>query len=201
LSRRRAEQEKNDPDAQAEEFRQIMSDETKIADDIYMVPWSEGNGQIRREAWVDGEGKTTRYYLAYLNQDALSADEGRVLGYAFENGGFVSHQMGAITAGEFSSFEALEENFDIKWNNLPKESGPVIPEGGSSAAANRADEHDEYMEIKGMRLTITKGVAADFFRRGKALARKLDRGERIESEKIVIFGDRHDLCYSQMKKR
>ena len=178
-----------------------MSDDTKITDDIYMVPWSEGNGQIRREAWVDKDGKTTRYLLAYINLDALAVDEGRVLGYGFENGGFLSHMMGEIAAVEFSTLEELEETFDIKWNNLPKESGPAIPEGGAPASANRVDEHDEYMEIKGMRLTITKGVAADFLRRGKALARKLDRGERIEPEKIVIFGDRHDLCYSQMKKQ
>jgi hypothetical protein len=178
-----------------------MGDETKVADDIYMVPWSEGNGQIRREAWVDGEGKTTRYFLAYINPDALAVDEGRVVVYGYENGGFVSHLMGEITAGEFSTLEELEEKFDIKWNNLAKESGPAIPEGGASAVSNRGDEHDEYMEIKGMRLTITKGVAADFFRRGKVLARKLDRGERVEPEKIVIFGDRHDLCYSQMKKQ
>jgi hypothetical protein len=178
-----------------------MSEETKIADDIYMVPWSEGNGQLRREAWVDKQGKTTRFRLAYINQDALADDEGRVLGYDYENGGFVCHLMGAITAGEFTTIEELEENFDIKWNNLPKESGPVISEGESSAAAHGVDVHDDYMEIKGMRLTITKGSAADFFRRGRELARKLDRGERIDPEKIVIFGDRHDLCYSLMKKQ
>jgi len=178
-----------------------MADETKIADDIYMVPWSEGNGQLRREAWVDRHGKTTRYHLAYINQDALAVDEGRVLGYDYENGGFVCHLMGAITAGEFTTIEELEENFDIKWNNLPKDSGPVITEGDSSAAAHSVDVHDDYMEIKGMRLTITKGSAADFFRRGRELACKLDRGELIEPEKIVIFGDRHDLCYSQMRKQ
>ena len=177
-----------------------MTEETKIADDIYMVPWRDGNGQIRREAWVDKEGKTTRYYLAYINQDALAGDEGRVLGYEYDNGGVICHLMGAITAGEFSSLEELEEKFDIKWNNLPKESGPFIHEVEPSAAANMADETDHYMEIKGMRLTITKGSVADFFRRGRELARKLDRGEQVTPEKIVIFGDRHDLCYSQMKK-
>jgi hypothetical protein len=177
-----------------------MTDETKVADDIYMVPWHEGNGQIRREAWVDKEGKATRYYLAYINQDALGGDEGRVLGYEYCNGRIIGHLMGAITSGEFSSLEELEERFDIKWNNLPKESGPSIHGLEPSAAANMADEPDHYMEIKGMRLTIAKGRAADFFRRGKDLARKLDRGETVEPQKIVIFGDRHDLCYSQMKR-
>jgi hypothetical protein len=178
-----------------------MSDETKIADDIYMVPWSEGNGQIRREAWVDMEGKISRYILAYINQDSLADDEGRVLGFVFDNGVVNCHQMGEVSAGEFSTLEALEEEFDIRWNNLPKESGPVLHGGEHSAAADSVDEHDNYMDIKGMRLTITKGSAADFFRRGRALASKVDRGERIEPEKIVIFGDRHDLCYSQVSKR
>jgi hypothetical protein len=178
-----------------------MSDETKIADDIYMVPWSEGNGQLRREAWVDKQGKTTRYHLAYINQDTLADDGGRVLGHDYDNGAITCHQMGAITAGEFATLEDLEENFDIKWNNLPKQSGPVIPGAEPSTSTNRVAEHDDYMEIKGMRLTITKGSAADFFRRGRELARKLDRGERIDPEKIVIFGDRHDLCYSQMKSQ
>jgi hypothetical protein len=177
-----------------------MTDETKVADDIYMVPWHEGNGQIRREAWVDNGGKATRYYLSYINQDALAGDEGRVVAYKYDKSGFTCHLMGKITSGEFSSLEELEERFDIKWNNLPKESGPLIHGLEPAAAANMADEPDHYMEIKGMRLTITKGRAADFFRRGKELARKLDRGEKVEPEKIVIFGDRHDLCYSQMKK-
>ena len=56
------------------------------------------------------------------------------------------------------------------------------------------------METKMMKLTITKGSAADFFRRGKELAGKLDRGEDAEPEKVVIFGNRQDLCYSLLTK-
>jgi hypothetical protein len=177
-----------------------MVDEVKVADDIYMVPWHKGNGQIRREAWVDNGGKATRYFLAYINHDALAGDEGRVVAYEYDKGGLTCHLMGKISSGEFSSLEELEERFDIKWNNLPKESGPLIHEMETAATANITGEPDHYMEIKGMRLTITKGKAADFFRRGIDLARKLDRGEKVEPEKIIIFGDRHDLCYSQMKK-
>ena len=71
-----------------------MTDTTKMADDIYMVPWEEGNGQIRREVWVDKEGKVTHYYLAYLNQDAFQGDDGMVLGYDYNNGNLTSHRMG-----------------------------------------------------------------------------------------------------------
>jgi hypothetical protein len=181
-----------------------MTDATKIADDIFMVPWDQGNGQIRREVWVDKERKVSHYYLAYINPESCPADGGTVLGYDYNDGGLFSHLMGKISAVEFSSFEELEEQFDIKWNNIPKESGPVHSPGetGPSGEAdlNKIDEIDDYSETKGMKLTITKGTASDFFRHGKALACKLDRGEDVVPEKVVIFGDRHDLCYSGLSK-
>jgi hypothetical protein len=182
----------------------IMTDTTKISDDIFMVPWDQGNGQIRREVWVDNKRKVTHYYLAYINPESCSADEGTVLGYDYNNGSLFSHLMGAITAIEFSSFEELEEQFDIKWENIPKQSGPVLIPGDTDLpehGLNKIDEFDDYSETKEMKLTITKGTATDFFRHGKALARKLDCGEEVEAEKVVIFGNRHDLCYSGLSKQ
>ena len=44
-----------------------------------------------------------------------------------------------------------------------------------------------------MKLTITTGTADDFFARGKELARKLDRGECVEPESVIMFGDPQDL--------
>jgi hypothetical protein len=181
-----------------------MTDTTKISDDIFMVPWDQGNGQIRREVWVDKERKVTHYYLAYINPESCLANEGTVLGYDYNNGSLFSHLLGTITAVEFSSFEELEEQFDIKWNNIPKQSGPVLSPGKTGLSEdhlNRIDEIDDYAETKEMKLTITKGTATDFFRHGKALARKLDRGEDIEAEKVVIFGNRHDLCYSGLSRQ
>lgn len=180
-----------------------MTDSTKIADDIFMVPWDQGNGQIRREVWVDKERKVTHYYIAYINPESCPSDEGTVLGYDYNNGSLYSHLMGDITAVEFSSLEELEELFDIKWNNIPKQSGPVLSTDEkhlSEHDLNKIDEIDDYSETKEMKLTITKGTATDFFRHGKALARKLDRGEDVEPEKVVIFGDRNDLCYSGLSK-
>jgi hypothetical protein len=181
--------------------RMIMTDTTKVADDIYMVPWEQGNGQIRREVWVDKEGKVTHYHLAYINRETLSGDNGWVMGYDYENGCLHSHLMEELSTSEFSSLEEMEETFDIKWNNLPKESGPVISHDAMGINENEDDAIDDYQETKGMRLTITKGSAADFFRRGRELASKLDRGEQVEKEKVVIFGNRHDLCYSGMQKQ
>jgi len=181
-----------------------MVDTTKISDDIFMVPWDLGNGQIRREVWVDKEMKVTHYYLAYINPESCAADEGTVLGYDYKNGSLFSHLMGTISAIEFTSFEELEEQFDIKWENTPKQSGPALTPCDTDPnehGLNQRDEFDDFSETRDMKLTITKGTPADFFRHGKALARKLDRGEEVEAEKVVIFGNRHDLCYSGLSKQ
>ena len=181
-----------------------MTVSTKIADDIFMVPWDQGNGQIRREVWVDNAKKVIRYYLAYINPESCQEDEGRVLGFDYDNGNIYSHLMGVVRAVDFSSFEELEEQFDIKWNNIPKQSGPLLSPGETGMKQddlNKIDETDDYSETKEMKLTITKGTATDFFRHGKALAGKLDRDEDVEPEKVVIFGNRHDLCYSGLSKQ
>ena len=44
-----------------------------------------------------------------------------------------------------------------------------------------------------MKLTITTGTEIDFFERGKELARKLDRGERVEPECVISFEDPSEL--------
>lgn len=178
-----------------------MTDTIKVADDIYMVPWSEGNGQIRREVWVDRGGRAARYSLAYINRDILEADEGRVLAYDLHNGNLLNHRMGIVSTLEFHSLEEVEERLALEWDLLPKQSEPLLTPSDSGRDSGMIDDSDGYTETKGMHLTITKGTASDFFRRGRELARKLDRSQQIEPEKVVIFGDRHDLCYSQVPKR
>ena len=44
-----------------------------------------------------------------------------------------------------------------------------------------------------MKLTITTGTEKDFFDRGKALARKLDGGERVTPECVLSFEDPQEL--------
>ncbi len=176
----------------------------KVADDIFMVPWDQGNGQLRREAWIDSHGKVARYCLAYINPEVFAGDDGRVLRYDFEVGGFRCHVEGRETSVDSSSLEELEDIFDIKWNNLPKDSTASITAGGANPSeidVDRIDETDDYAETKGMKLTITKGNSTDFFKRGRELARRLDAGEHVEPEKVVIFGHRDDLCYTGLQKR
>jgi hypothetical protein len=178
-----------------------MTETIKVADDIYMVPWSGGNGQIRREVWVDGVGKANRYLLAYINLDILAGDEGWVLGYERHGDSIQIHRMGTVTPLEYHSLEEVEERFAIEWDMLPKQNEPLATPSASDPGSGKFDDSDGYAETKGMHLTITKGTAADFFKRGRELAGRIDRGEIVEPEKVVIFGDRHDLCYSQMPKR
>jgi len=178
-----------------------MRDKMKLADDIFMVPWDQGNGVIRREIWGDQEGKASHYSLSYINQEIFPGDGGMVMGFDYSNGTLVGHVMGNQTAGTVSSLAELEDLFDIKWNNLAKESGPMVFQSESHPDEISQLESHDYPEIKGMKLTITRGSSADFFRRGKELAAKLDRGEHPEPEKVVIFGHRNDMCYSNLPEK
>jgi hypothetical protein len=181
-----------------------MTETTKVADDIFMVPWDQGNGQLRREVWVDQQDKVRRYYLAFVNPETFAEEDGMVLGYDFDGGKFRSHLKGAATTIDLFSFEELEELFDIKWANLPKDCVTPLAPGEAGPAeidVAKIDETDDYAETKDMKLTITKGSSADFFKRGRELARKLDMGEHVEPEKVVIFGHRDDLCYTMLQKK
>ena len=67
-----------------------------------------GNGQLRREVWVDKNGQVTRYNLAYINHDLHTSDNGRVLGYDNQHGYHHRHYLGAVTAINFVNFEDIE---------------------------------------------------------------------------------------------
>jgi len=49
------------------------------------------------------------------------------------------------------------------------------------------------MEIVMIKLTITTGTVTEFFQRGRTLARKLDKGERILPENIITFEDPEEI--------
>lgn len=44
-----------------------------------------------------------------------------------------------------------------------------------------------------LKLTITTGTEEDFFRRGRELARRLDRGDRIPAESLISFEDPEEI--------
>ena len=45
----------------------VMADR-KVIDDTHHITHKRGNGQLRREIWVDAQGQVTRYNLAYINR-------------------------------------------------------------------------------------------------------------------------------------
>jgi hypothetical protein len=95
--------------------------ETKVRDERYLISKKKGNGQIRREVWIDEHGKVTHYNLAYINHQIFSGDNGRVLGYDNKHGRHHRHYMGVTRDIELSSLEELEEHFDKEWNKLIKD--------------------------------------------------------------------------------
>jgi|SRR5450830_1356757 len=87
----------------------------KIVDEVHHISSKRGNGQLRREIWVNGKGQVTRYNLAYVNHVFHTGDNGRVVGYDNQHGYHHRHYFGAVTAVDFISFEETEIAFESDW--------------------------------------------------------------------------------------
>ncbi|HEY9104999.1 toxin-antitoxin system TumE family protein [Chitinimonas sp.] len=87
----------------------------KIIDDSHTISDKRGNGQLRREVWVDSHGRVTRYNLAYINQHIFQGDNGRVVGYDNAHDGHHRHYFGVVEPVEFISFEDVEARFERDW--------------------------------------------------------------------------------------
>jgi len=59
-------------------LKYIMADR-KVTDDTHHITQRRGNGQLRREIWVDAKGQVTRYNLACINHALHAGDNGRVV--------------------------------------------------------------------------------------------------------------------------
>ena len=92
--------------------------ETKVADDVHHIARKRGNGQLRREVWVDADGCVSRYNLAYINPAIYGQDHGRVVGYDNQHGQHHRHYFGVIAMVEFTSFEDIEDRFQADWMTL-----------------------------------------------------------------------------------
>lgn len=90
----------------------------KIIDESHKIADKRGNGQLRREVWVDEQGKVTRYNLAYINHHLYQGDNGRVVGYDNAHDGHHRHYFGTIEPVVFMSFEEIEERFEHDWLTL-----------------------------------------------------------------------------------
>lgn len=85
----------------------VMADQ-KIVDDTHHITQKRGNGQLRREIWVDAQNQVTRYNLAYINHALHAGDNGRVVGYDNQHGYHHRHYFGVVAAVEFTSFDDIE---------------------------------------------------------------------------------------------
>ena len=91
-----------------------MSDK-KIVDDTNRIPDKRGNGILRREVWVDGSGKVTRYNPAYINATKHSDDNGLVVGYDNAHGYHHRDYFGAVTPVTFVNFDQMEDQCQAEW--------------------------------------------------------------------------------------
>jgi hypothetical protein len=87
----------------------------KIIDEVHKIPDRRGNGQLRREVWVDEYGKVVRYNLAFINHQLYQGDNGRVIGYDNRHGYHHRHYFGTVEAVTFQSFEEIEARFEADW--------------------------------------------------------------------------------------
>jgi len=89
--------------------------ERKIIDETFSISRKRGNGLLRREVWVDRQGRVVRYNLAYINHALHSGDNGRVVGYDTAHGVHHRHIMGKVEDVVFKSFEDIEARFEQDW--------------------------------------------------------------------------------------
>jgi len=86
----------------------------KVVDETHEISRRRGNGKLRREIWVDAEGKVVRFNLAYINLEIHRGDNGRVLGYDSQHGVWHRHHLGEVSLAEASSFEEIEARFETE---------------------------------------------------------------------------------------
>lgn len=96
----------------------VMAD-VKIIDESHKISDKRGNGQLRREVWVNKlTKKITRYNLAYINHLIYSGDNGRVVGYDNAHDGHHRHMLGKVEPVAFVGFEDTEARFENDWLSL-----------------------------------------------------------------------------------
>lgn len=87
----------------------------KMVDETHTISGKRGNGLLRREVWVDEQGRVVRYNLAYINHQLHQGDSGRVVGYDNQHGYHHRHYFGDVAPIDFVSFEEIENQFESDW--------------------------------------------------------------------------------------
>lgn len=92
----------------------------KAVDERLYLSKANGGGLLRREIWVDRQGRVVRYNLAYVNHLIYAGDNGRVLGYDTAHGRHHRHYKGRTTFVDFEGFEQIDARFQREWSRLVK---------------------------------------------------------------------------------
>jgi hypothetical protein len=95
----------------------------KAVDERFYLSSDKGGGMLRREIWLDQQGRVVRYNLAYINHAIYAGDNGRVLGYDSAHGNHHRHYRGKVTTVRIGGFERIEARFQRESNRLAKEVG------------------------------------------------------------------------------
>ena len=91
----------------------------KIVDETHEISKRRGNGKLRREIWVDANGKVVRFNLAFINREIHRGDNGRVLGYDSRHGVWHRHHLGEVSPAEAGDFAEIEARFEAEvWDYL-----------------------------------------------------------------------------------
>src|SRR5712692_10334288 len=93
----------------------------KAVDERFYLSKAKGGGILRREIWIDGQGRVVRYNLAYINPLIFSADHGCVLGYDSAHGQRHRHYKGRVSSTGAASFKEIEARFQKEWTRIVKE--------------------------------------------------------------------------------
>ena len=83
-------------------------------DETHEISRRRGNGKLRREIWVDADGKVVRFNLAFINREIHRGDNGRVLGYDTQHGVWHRHYLGEVSPVEANSFDEIEARFEAE---------------------------------------------------------------------------------------
>lgn len=68
-------------------------------------------GMLHEEVWVDEDGKTARYNLAFLLPHLFSKDNGRILGHDNAHVEDERHWMGTVKRFDFKGYAATARRF------------------------------------------------------------------------------------------
>jgi uncharacterized protein YfaT (DUF1175 family) len=88
----------------------------KVIDEQFIVPYKEGDGIIKFEAW-EYENKIVKYNMAYINKSVFPNDNGRVIGYDNSHNFHHKHYFGEIIElDDFVNYQELVKRFknDLK---------------------------------------------------------------------------------------